>query len=91
MTLDLYGFGPALLAGTLMTIQLALCALALSFDPGCKTYHFIDSLPYGRDRYGEHDVIATMAHLGYFSRRIRIDANSAMTPSSLFGIARRIA
>jgi hypothetical protein len=29
MTLDLYGFGPALAAGTLMTIKLALSALAL--------------------------------------------------------------
>ncbi|MBL0950541.1 MAG: ABC transporter permease, partial [Pseudomonas sp.] len=29
MIFDLQGFGPALAAGTLMTIQLALCALAL--------------------------------------------------------------
>jgi polar amino acid transport system permease protein len=34
MTLDLYGFGPALLAGTLMTIPLALCALALGLVLG---------------------------------------------------------
>ena len=34
MTLDLYGFGPSLLAGTLMTIQLALCALALGLVLG---------------------------------------------------------
>ena len=34
MTLNLYGFGPALLAGTLMTIQLALCALALGLVLG---------------------------------------------------------
>lgn len=34
MTLDLYGFGPALLAGILMTIQLALCALALGLVLG---------------------------------------------------------
>src|SRR3989338_10897267 len=34
MTRDLYGFGPALLAGTLMTIQLALCALALGLVLG---------------------------------------------------------
>ena len=34
MTLDLYGFGPALAAGTLMTIQLALCALALGLALG---------------------------------------------------------
>ncbi len=34
MTLDLYGFGPALAAGTLMTIQLALCALALGLVLG---------------------------------------------------------
>jgi His/Glu/Gln/Arg/opine family amino acid ABC transporter permease subunit len=44
MTLDLYGFGPALLAGTLMTIQLALCALALGLVLGllgalAKTSH----------------------------------------------------
>lgn len=34
MTLNLYGFGPALAAGTLMTIQLALCALALGLALG---------------------------------------------------------
>jgi len=44
MTLNLYGFGPALLAGTLMTIQLALCALALGLVLGllgalAKTSH----------------------------------------------------
>ena len=32
MNLDLHGFGPALLAGTWMTIQLALTALADSDD-----------------------------------------------------------
>ena len=32
--IDLHGFGPALLAGTLMTIQLALCALALGLILG---------------------------------------------------------
>ncbi|MBD9483600.1 ABC transporter permease [Pseudomonas sp. PDM14] len=34
MTLDLHGFGPALLAGALMTIQLALCALVLGLVLG---------------------------------------------------------
>ncbi|MWV11178.1 ABC transporter permease subunit [Pseudomonas sp. R-28-1W-6] len=34
MTLDLHGFGPALFAGALMTIQLALCALALGLVLG---------------------------------------------------------
>ncbi|MCU1717937.1 ABC transporter permease [Pseudomonas sp. 5P_3.1_Bac2] len=34
MTFDLYGFGPALAAGTLMTIKLALCALALGLVLG---------------------------------------------------------
>ncbi|MES2818713.1 MAG: ABC transporter permease [Pseudomonadota bacterium] len=34
MTLDLYGFGPALAAGTLMTIKLALCALSLGLVLG---------------------------------------------------------
>ena len=34
MTLDLHGFGPALAAGTLMTIQLALCALCLGLVLG---------------------------------------------------------
>ncbi|AYC34680.1 ABC transporter permease subunit [Pseudomonas cavernae] len=34
MTFDLYGFGPALAAGTLMTIQLALSALALGLVLG---------------------------------------------------------
>src|SRR3990167_4197056 len=32
--IDLHGFGPALAAGTLMTIQLALCALALGLVLG---------------------------------------------------------
>jgi hypothetical protein len=34
MNLDLYGFGPALAAGTLMTIKLALCALSLGLVLG---------------------------------------------------------
>ncbi|MND32968.1 Histidine transport system permease protein HisQ [compost metagenome] len=34
MTLDLYGFGPALAAGTLMTIKLALSALAVGLVLG---------------------------------------------------------
>lgn len=34
MTFDLQGFGPALIAGTLMTIKLALCALALGLVLG---------------------------------------------------------
>jgi len=34
MTFDLYGFGPALVAGTLVTIQLALAALALGLVLG---------------------------------------------------------
>lgn len=34
MNFDLYGFGPALAAGTWMTIQLALCALALGLVLG---------------------------------------------------------
>ncbi|GGJ83707.1 ABC transporter permease [Pseudomonas matsuisoli] len=34
MMFDLYGFGPALVAGTLMTIKLALCALALGLVLG---------------------------------------------------------
>jgi len=34
MTLDLYGFGPALAAGTLMTVKLALCALSLGLVLG---------------------------------------------------------
>lgn len=34
MTLDLHGFGPALAAGTLMTVKLALCALSLGLVLG---------------------------------------------------------
>ena len=34
MTFDLYGFGPALVAGTLMTIKLALSALLLGLVLG---------------------------------------------------------
>ena len=34
MNFDLYGFGPALAAGTLMTIQLALCALSVGLVLG---------------------------------------------------------
>ncbi|HWD32693.1 ABC transporter permease [Pseudomonas caricapapayae] len=34
MNIDLYGFGPALLAGTLMTVQLALSALCLGLVLG---------------------------------------------------------
>ena len=34
MNIDLHGFGPALLAGTLMTVKLALCALLLGLVLG---------------------------------------------------------
>ncbi|MET1079634.1 MAG: ABC transporter permease [Pseudomonas sp.] len=34
MTFDLHGFGPALAAGTLMTVKLALCALSLGLVLG---------------------------------------------------------
>ncbi|MEG0964744.1 MAG: ABC transporter permease [Pseudomonas sp.] len=34
MTIDLHGFGPALAAGTLMTVKLALCALLLGLILG---------------------------------------------------------
>ncbi len=34
MNIDLHGFGPAMMAGTLMTVKLALCALLLGLVLG---------------------------------------------------------
>ena len=52
----------------------ALCALVLALEPRCKTYRFLETLPYNRDRYDEVDVLNVIARLGYFSRSIEITA-----------------
>lgn len=53
----------------------ALCALVLALEPRCKTYRFLEALPFGRDGYSEEDVLNTLARLGYFSRKIPVKIN----------------
>lgn len=53
--------------------ETCLCAAALALEPKCKTYRFMESLPQGRERYTEKDMIDALAHLGYFSRPIETD------------------
>lgn len=52
-----------------------LCALVLALEPKCKTYRFMEALPFGRDGYDESDILNTLARLGYFSRQIPIKIN----------------
>lgn len=53
----------------------AICALILALEPKCRTYRFMEALPFGRDNLSEEDVLNTMARLGYFSRRIETRAD----------------
>lgn len=53
------------------TWEVTLCALVLSLDPKCRTYQFMQALPYQDDHYSVIDVMNSLAHLGYFSRVIR--------------------
>lgn len=55
------------------TWEVCLCALVLSLDPKCRTYHFMQSLPFQDTPYSVVDVMNSLAHLGYFSRCIRTD------------------
>lgn len=57
----------------------ALCALVLALEPRCKTYRFLEALPFGRDSYSESDVLNALARLGYFSRQIPIKINDIDT------------
>lgn len=57
----------------------ALCALVLALEPRCKTYRFLEALPFGRDKYSESDVLNALARLGYFSRQIPIKINDIDT------------
>lgn len=62
----------------------ALCALVLALEPRCKTYRFLEALPFGRESYSESDVLNTLARLGYFSRRMPVrisDIDARLFPS----------
>lgn len=63
-----------------------LCALVLALEPRCRTYRFLESLPYNRDSYDQPDVLDTLARLGYFSRQlpVTIDALDKRLFPSLF-------
>lgn len=61
------------------TWETCLCAAALALEPKCKTYRFMESLPQGRVRYTEKDMIDALAHLGYFSRTIETPISSIDT------------
>ncbi len=53
----------------------ALCALVLALEPKCRTYRFMEALPFGRTNLSEQDVLNTMARLGYFSRELKVRAD----------------
>ncbi len=50
--------------------EYCLCALVLALEPKCRTYRFLECLPYNRDSYSESDVLNTLARLNYFSRSV---------------------
>jgi ABC-type bacteriocin/lantibiotic exporter with double-glycine peptidase domain len=45
-----------------------LCALTLTLEPPCKTYRFLEAIPYSRHSLDNVDVLNTMANLGYFAQ-----------------------
>jgi ABC-type bacteriocin/lantibiotic exporter with double-glycine peptidase domain len=53
-----------------------LCALVLALEPRCRTYRFLETLPYERDSYDDKDVLNTLARLGYFSRQIPVSIDT---------------
>lgn len=55
--------------------EFSLCALVLALEPRCRTYRFLEALPYDRNNYNELDVLNTLARLGYFSRKITLKMN----------------
>lgn len=62
----------------------ALCALVLALEPRCRTYRFLEALPFERKAYAEDDVLNTLARLGYFSRQIPLkmsELDSRLFPS----------
>lgn len=62
----------------------ALCALVLALEPRCRTYRFLEALPFDRKAYSAEDVLNTLARLGYFSRQIPVtikDLDNRLFPS----------
>jgi ATP-binding cassette subfamily C protein LapB len=45
-----------------------LCTLTLFLEPACKTFRFLEALPYNKNVNDDVDILNTMANLGYFSR-----------------------
>lgn len=61
-----------------------LCALVLALEPKCRTYRFLEALPFNRASYDESDVLNTLARLGYFSRQVPVtieDMDKRLFPS----------
>ncbi len=48
-----------------------LCVLVMNMEPRCKTYRFLEALPYGDAALDEMATLNTLAHLGYFARPIK--------------------
>ncbi|PZQ46652.1 MAG: hypothetical protein DI551_04690 [Micavibrio aeruginosavorus] len=57
------------------TWESCLCALVLALEPKCRTYRFMEALPFNRNGYDESDVLNALARLGYFSRQIPVKVN----------------
>lgn len=55
--------------------EICLCALILSLEPNCNVERILESLPYHHENFDEMDVLNTMAHLGYFCRRMDCNTN----------------
>ncbi len=56
-----------------------LCALVLALEPRCRTYRFMEALPFARTDYSRTDVLNTLARLGYFSRAVEVQVNEMDT------------
>lgn len=48
-----------------------LCTLLVVFEPRCKAYRFLESLPYDQEALEEISTLSTMANLGYSARHVQ--------------------
>lgn len=49
----------------------SLCTLVTALEPRCKTYRFLEALPYDEKPLDEVSTLNVMAHLGYFAQPIQ--------------------
>lgn len=52
------------------TWEICLCAMIMRIEPGCKVQRILESLPHHKKPMDEADVLNTMAHLGYYCRKV---------------------